>query len=122
MKYLQDDLEENNDAQRRFFQLIDLQQKREAVNEHSQNFKDKMKIIFDKKAKQDTFQVGNFVLKWDARREKKSKHGKFDNLWMGPFSISRVMKNNTFIFQNLDGEQAFGAPINGRFLKHFFTT
>jgi len=71
MKYLQDDLEESNDAQRKIFQLIELQQKREVVNEHSQNFKDKMKIIFDKKAKQDTFQVGDLVLKWDVRREEK---------------------------------------------------
>ena len=83
------------------------------MNEHAQIFKDKMKAVFDKKAKQDIFQVGDLVLKWDARREEKSKHGKFDNLWLGPFSISQVMKNNTFILQNLDGEQAFGAPING---------
>jgi len=40
MKYLQDDLEEINDIQRRMFQLIELQQKKETVNEHAHNFKD----------------------------------------------------------------------------------
>jgi len=104
MNYLQDDLEESNDVPRRFFQLIELQQKRETINEHAQNFKDKMKIIFDKKEKQDTFQTGDLVLKWDARREEKSKHGKFDNLWVGSFCISQVLDNNTFILQNVDGE------------------
>jgi len=46
-----------------------------------------MKIMFDKKEKQDTFQIRDLVLKWDARREEKSKHDKFDNLWIGLFSI-----------------------------------
>lgn len=88
MKYLQDDLEERNDVHRIFFQLFELQQERETINEHAHNFKDKMKAIFDKKAKQDIFQVGDLVMRWDARREEKSKHVKFDNLWLGPFSIS----------------------------------
>jgi len=90
------------------------------VNEHAKIFKGKMKAVFYKKSKQDIFRVGDLVLKWDARREEKSKHGKFDNLWLGTFCISHIMKNNTFILHNLDGEQAFGAPINGRFMKYFY--
>jgi len=79
-----------------------------------------MKAIFDKKAKQDVFQEGYLVLKWDARREEKAKHGKFDNLSLGPFYISQVLENNTFMLHNLDGEHAFRAPVNGRFLKLFY--
>jgi len=79
-----------------------------------------MKAAFDKKAKQDVFQEGDLVLKWDARREEKVKHGKFNNLWLGPFCISQVLENNTIMLQNLDGEQAFGALVNGRFLKFFY--
>lgn len=63
-----------------------------------------MKTTFEKKAKQDVFQEGDLVLKWDARRKEKAKHGKFDNLWLRPFCISQVLENNTFMLQNLDGE------------------
>jgi hypothetical protein len=50
-----------------------------------------MKEIFDKKAKEDIFQTGDLVLKWDAYRQDKGNHGKFDTLWIGPFIISQVL-------------------------------
>jgi hypothetical protein len=59
-------------------------------------------------------------LRWDSRREDKEKHGKFDNLWYGPFRITKVMNNNTFLLHNLDNTEIFGDPVNGRFLKHYF--
>jgi len=80
-----------------------------------------MKAVFDKKSKHDTFREGDLVLRWDVRREDKPKHGKFDNLWFGPFKIAVNLKNNTFILKNLDDEQVDGGPVNGRFLKTFFT-
>ena len=40
-----------------------------------------MKKIFDKKVKEEDFQVGDWALKWNVRVEEKGKHGKFDNLW-----------------------------------------
>jgi hypothetical protein len=39
-----------------------------------------MKEIFEKRTKERNFMTGDLVLKWDARREAKGKHGKFDNL------------------------------------------
>jgi hypothetical protein len=60
------------------------------------------------------------VLRWDARREDKEKHGKFDNLWYDPFTIVKVTDNNTFLLHNLDNTKSFGGPVNGRFLKHYF--
>jgi hypothetical protein len=77
-----------------------------------------MKEIFDKRSKERNFMIGDLVLKWDARREAKGKHGKFDNLWLGPFQVIAVQDNNTYDLAQLDGE-VFGAPINGKFLKHF---
>ena len=44
--------------------------------------------MFDKRAKLDNFQVGDWILKWDAVRQDKGKHGKFDYLWIGPFVIA----------------------------------
>ena len=78
-----------------------------------------MKEIFDKKDKEDIFQTGDLVLKWDAYRRDKGKHGKFDTLWTGPFIISQVLQNNTFLLQNLEGNEVFGGPVNGRFLKTY---
>ena len=45
--------------------------------------------------KKDMFAVGDLVLRWDARKEEKGKHGKFDNLWIGPFSVIKIPGNNT---------------------------
>jgi hypothetical protein len=39
--------------------------------------------------------IGDLVLKWDARREAKGKHGKFDNLWLGPFQVVVVQDKKT---------------------------
>ena len=73
--------------------------------------------MFDKRAKADNFQVGDWVLKWDAIRQDKGKHEKFDSLWIGPFVIARVHQNNTFKLQSLEGEEVFDGPVNGWFLK-----
>ena len=79
-----------------------------------------MKKIFNKRAKDNNFQIGDKVLKWDSRREDKGKHGKFENLWKGPFIISSTIGNNAFCLQELDGTETFGGPVNGRTLKHYF--
>ena len=60
------------------------------------------------------------VLRWDARKDEKGKHGKFDNLWIAPFTVIKILGNNTFVLQNLNGEEIAG-PVNGCFLKYFHT-
>jgi hypothetical protein len=55
MKFLQDEVEEPNDVQRRIFQLIEVQQNREMLNEKSQDYQNN-KEVFDKKTKEDSFQ------------------------------------------------------------------
>jgi len=61
------------------------------------------------------------VLRWYIKREENAKHGKFENLWFGPFEIAEILENNTFILRSLDGIQIVGGIVNGWFLKHFFT-
>ena len=72
------------------------------------------------KSKADNFQVRDWVFKWDAVRQDKRKHEKFDSLWLGHFVIAQVHKNNTFKLQSLEGEEVFDGPVNGRFLKLYF--
>lgn len=86
MIFLQEQVEEPNDMQRKINQLIEVQQKREEVYNKSQLFK--IKKVFDKRTKSNDFQVQYLVLRWDARFEDKEKHGKFDHLWKGPYKIA----------------------------------
>jgi len=121
LNILQEELEEPNYIQRRIFQIIEVQQKRENLNEESEAYQSKVKKTFDKKTKKKTsFKARYLVPRWDAIREDKSKHGKFDNLWFCPFKIAKVLNNNTFILQNLDDTEIFGGLVNWWFLKHYF--
>ncbi|KAH9315457.1 hypothetical protein KI387_024084, partial [Taxus chinensis] len=63
----------------------------------------KVKIIFDKKAKERKFEVNDWVLLWDKRREAKGMHGKFDSLWKGPFVIKKIAGVDNFILSHQDG-------------------
>ena len=58
------------------------------------------------------------VLRWDARKEQKGKHGKFDNLWFGPLILSKVLENNTFVLQTLESEELCNL-VNGCFPNIF---
>ena len=62
-----------------------------------------MKNTFDRRIKEDVFWVDDLVLKWDAPREEKGKHGKFDHLWVGPYLIAAFKGDNAFILQYLYG-------------------
>ena len=57
---------------------------------------DKIKKMFDKKVKVDDFQLGDLVLKWNARFKNKGKHGKFDHLWKRPYKISALSGKNAY--------------------------
>ena len=50
------------------------------MEEKTQIHRRKIKERFDKNIKKSTFSYGDMVLRWDARKEQKGKHGKFDNL------------------------------------------
>ena len=83
-----------------------------------QKYQDKMKALFDHKAKDREFLLGDLVLKWDARREYSTKHGKFDHIWYGPFKVTASEGKNSFLLETLDGK-ILNAPTNGRYLKHY---
>eukprot|EP00253_Pinus_taeda_P029560 PITA_29560 len=104
---------------RRVNQTIHLQQTRERVFDRAQILQEKLKKMFDKKAKVEDFWVGSKVLRWDSRREHKGKHAKFDFLWKGPYIISAVQGNNTYFLKSPDGSTTEEGPVNGRMLKHY---
>jgi hypothetical protein len=71
----------------------------------------KIKQAFDKKLRKKDFQLGDIVLKWDAPKQDKGKHGKFEALWIGPFKISKVFSNNTYKL-HFGGFRSFWWPIS----------
>eukprot|EP00253_Pinus_taeda_P019486 PITA_19486 len=92
---------------------------REEVFQNTSKLQEKIKKIYDRKAKVDKFQLDDVVLKWDARNEEKGKHGKFENLWKGPFKIATYRGQNAFLLKEMNGEDCPGGPINGRLLKQY---
>ena len=105
--------------QRRLNQTIHLQQTREEFYNNTQAMQENIKKIFDRRTKANNFHIRDTVLKWDSRREDKGKHGKFENLWKGPYIIHSIRGHNDFFLQVLSGEELFGGPVNGRMLKHY---
>ena len=97
MKLLQEQQDEPNHMQRIINQIIELSELRDKTYDKVQIHKEKMKNTFDRKVKEDTFQIDHLVLKWDAPHEDKRNHGKFDHLWVVPYIISAHMGNNDFI-------------------------
>jgi hypothetical protein len=119
-KFVQDHQEEPDDMIRRIHQLVEVQQAREQTVDRIQDHQQKIKQVFDKKAKRERFQIGDLVLKWDAPKQDKGKHNKFEALWIGPFKISETFSNNTYRLRGLEGEEVFSSPVNGHFLKKCF--
>ena len=79
-----------------------------------------MKEIFNRKTKPNDFQLGDVVLLWDAPHEDKGKHGKFDHRWKGPYKIVSFRGENAYVLDEMEGGLVYGAPVNGRLLKHYF--
>lgn len=119
MKLLQEVQVEPNDVQRRINQMIHLMQSREEVYNKTRVIQEGIKRIYDKRTKEDDFELGDLVLKWDSGNEDKGKHGKFDSLWKGPYTIQAFKGNNPFLLKNSDGTSLPGGPVNGRMLKHY---
>ena len=46
-----------------------------------------MKHLYEKRAIERKFKIGDMVLMWNARMEDKGKHGKFDPMWLGTYKI-----------------------------------
>jgi hypothetical protein len=60
------------------------------------------KILIDIPRKMNS-RRGYWVLKWDARREDKGKHGKFDKLWLVPFKVAAYRGSNAYLLEESNG-------------------
>ena len=119
MKYFQEQQDELNHMQRRINQIIELEEKINKAYNKVQIHQEKMKNTFDRKVKEEQFQIDDLVLKWDAPKE--DKHGKFDHMWAGPYVIAGHRGENAFLLEYLNGVSLESNPINGIFLKHYMS-
>ena len=119
MRYFQEQQEEPNHMQRRINQIIELEDKRNKAYDNVQLYQEKIKNTFDRKVKEEQFQIDDLVLKWDDPKE--DKHGKFDHMWVGPYVIARHRGKNEFLLEYLNEVSLDSNPVNGRFLKHYLS-
>ena len=119
VRLLQEAGSQEDPMQRRLNQMFHLQQTREEVFKNSSKLQEKIKKIYDRKAKADKFQLDDVVLKWDARNEEKGKHEEFENMWKGPFKIAAYRGQNSFLLKEMNREDCPGGPINGQLLKWY---
>ena len=105
--------------QRRTDQIIELEEKRNKAYDKVQTHQEKMKNTFDRRVKENQFQVDDLVLKWDAPKE--DKHGKFYPMCMGPYVIASHRGENAFLLEYPNGVYLESNPVNGRFLKHYLS-
>jgi hypothetical protein len=89
-KLFQDHQGEPDDMIRRIQQLVEVQETREKLLDKAHDHQQKIKQAFDRKVRKEDFQLGDLVLKWDAPKQDKGKHGKVEALWIGPFKISEI--------------------------------
>ena len=100
--------------------MIHVQQTREEVFQNTFKMQERIKKIYDQKAKANKFQMEDIVLKWDARNEDKGKHGKFENLGKGSFKIAAYRGQNAFMLKEMNGEDCPSGPVNGQLLKRYY--
>jgi hypothetical protein len=119
MRLLQEKDAETDATRRRKDELISVEKTREKYFDNTQLHQDNIKEYFDRHTKVDNFKPEDLVLKWDSRNEDKRKHGKFDQLWLGPFKIASYHGSNAYILQEINGDVIVGGFLNGRFLKQY---
>lgn len=93
-----------------------LEEEREMLVDRIMEHQNRVKMIFDMRARPRGFLKGDEILLWDKRKEPKGAHRKFDSLWKGPFKIYKVVGQNAFRLNYSDG-MVMPYTYNGKDLK-----
>ena len=84
--------------------------------------KEKLRVAraYNKKVKLKNFQVGDLVWKVILPiGSRDRKFGKWSPSWEGPFKIARVVHENTYLVESMEGH-LLPRPLNGKYLKNFY--
>ena len=108
-----------DDMQMRMDDVMKLEETRRDSSDRNAKIQLQMKHLYDKRATKRKFNIGDLVLMWNARIEDKGKHHKFDPILLGPYSISDMHGEDSYLLSNLTGD-ILELPIHGQFLKRYF--
>jgi hypothetical protein len=84
--------------------------------------KEKVKIAkaYNKRVVGKSFQVGDLVWKMILPLATRSgKFSKWSPSWEGPFRVIRVVLNNAYFVEDLEGH-SLPKTLNGKYLKHYY--
>jgi hypothetical protein len=84
--------------------------------------KDKARVAraYNKKVTSKLFQVGELVWKTILRLGMKDiKFGKWSSSWEGPYKIVKVIAENSYMMESLQGTH-LPRVLNGRYLKKYY--
>jgi hypothetical protein len=115
---LHDEELNSSDISQRINALLALEEQRNHALENLRKRKQTIKKCFDKKDKSAIFKVNDKVLLWDVAHAENGKHSKFQKLWLGPYKVTSVIGNNSYLLKDME-EKLFSFTTNGSHLKHY---
>ena len=71
-----------------------------------------MKHLYDKRGTERKFEIDDMVLMW--------KYGKFDPIWLGPYSIYDNFFEESYLLRDLT-RGILELLVHGQFLKSYFS-
>ena len=71
-----------------------------------------MKHLYNRKTTNRKFDMGDMVLLWNARKEEKGKHEKFDPILLGPYMIHGNKGEDSYYLKELSS-YILELPIHG---------
>jgi hypothetical protein len=83
--------------------LLSLEEQRRHALENLKKRQRFVKRYFDKKSKSTSFEADEKVLLWDSAHADRGKHSKFQIFWLGPYKITYVIGNNSYLLKDMDG-------------------
>ncbi|XP_024179152.1 uncharacterized protein LOC112185175 [Rosa chinensis] len=116
IKFLNFDLEVS--GEKRKLDLCELEEIREEAYESAKLFKEKTKVIHDRKLVKKTFLPKQKVLLYNSRLKLFS--GKLRSRWSGPFEVVEVFLHDAITIKNLQSGEPF--KVNGHRLKPYLDT
>ncbi|XP_024196183.1 uncharacterized protein LOC112199388 [Rosa chinensis] len=116
IKFLNFDLEAS--SEKRKLDLCELEEIREEAYESAKLFKEKTKVIHDRKLVKKAFLPKQKVLLNNSRL--KLFFGKLRSRWSGPFEVGEVFPHGAITIKNLHGGEPF--KVNGHQLKPYLDT
>jgi hypothetical protein len=106
------------DVSQRMNALLDLEEKGAFALGNIKRRQQIVKKYFNKSVKTVKFKVNEKVLLWDSTHVDRGIHSKFQNLWLGPFTIAFSLGTNSYILKYLQ-EILFSYSTNNSHLKHY---